>query len=452
MANGFKNNAESPFDYVLERAIITSSRFNEGASVDIKNVITDIEIYEHLDKPYLTGNVLFVDDNNIYNSIDFSGFEKLSLEFSLPDTDSLIPIKKDFIIEKTSKNARSNDRASAVLVHIVEEHAFNSSLINVNKAYTGKPVDIIQKIIVDNLNKEFSSPVLPDAQEEIKVLVPNLTPLAAAQWVRDRATTVDGVPYYFFSTLANSKLHIIGLDQMLSVAPDPKPYVYSQIAASIVASLNISEQAHLIQDFKSKSNDEIISLIQKGFMGSQNYFYDPIIGSYIDGAFFNLNAVLTQLIYKDIIRKDQNRLRWSEQYELDGAPITFIKSKVNTNLVTTNTYDDNVNNYSQAATLTEHKLKVISEALREIIVRNSIDVALPGRNFLNGTYSNTIGNQIKMEFLSTDTSGNPDRLRNIDTKKSGSYLIYAIKHHFKKERYDVIASCVKLADLPPENN
>jgi hypothetical protein len=114
MANGFKNNSESPFDYVLEKAVITSQKFIDGASVDIKNVITDIEIFEHLDKPYLTGNVIFVDDNNVYNSIDFSGFEKLSLEFVLPDAGA-IPIKKDFIIEKTIKNARSNDRSSTIL-------------------------------------------------------------------------------------------------------------------------------------------------------------------------------------------------------------------------------------------------------------------------------------------------------------------------------------------------
>lgn len=450
MANSYKRNSESPFDYTLVKAIITSQKFVEGASVDIKNVITDIEIFEHLDKPYLTGNVLFVDDNNIYNLIDFSGFEKLSLEFELPDAGSA-SIKKDFIIEKTIKNARANDRTSAVLLHIVEEHAFNSSLINVNKAYTGKPVEIIENIIFDNLNKEISQPILPDAQEVMKVIIPNLTPLAAATWIRNRTTTIDGVPYYLFSTLANSKLHIIGLDQMLLTIPSEKPYVYSQLAASTVASLNVNEQAYLIQDFKSTSNDEIISLVQKGFVGSQNYFYDPVIGSYITGAFFNLNRILSNLIAKNIIRQDQNKIGYSENYELNGIPISSLKSKVNTNLITTNTYSD-VNNYSQAKTLAEHKLKVISEALRELIVRNTIDVALPGRNFLNGSYSNTIGNQIRLEFLSTDTSGNPDRLSNIDTKKSGNHLIYAMKHHFKKERYDVIASCVKLADLPPENN
>jgi len=438
---------DSPFDYVLEKAVVTSSKFNEGASVDLKNVITDIEIFEHLDKPYLSGNVLFVDDADVYNSIDFSGSEKLSLKFSLQNTEAT-PIEKDFIIERTIKNARGNDKTSAVLFHIIEEHAFNSSLINVNKTYVGKPVEIIEKIIVDNLKKEFSTPILPDAQEPIKVLIPNLTPIAAAMWIRDRTTTVDGVPYYFFSTLANKKLHIIGLDEMLSISPDPKPYVYSQIAAAIAASSSINEQAYLIQGFKSKSNDEIISLVQKGFVGSQNYFYDPVIGSYTEnrGTFFGLNRTLSDLISKDIIRRNQNQIGYSENYELNGVPLSSLRSKVNTNLVTTNTYD-NFNSYSQASTLGEHKLKVISEALREVLVRNSVEVVLPGRNFLDGNYSNTIGNQIRIRFLGTSSLEN----NKIDRKKSGDYLIYAIKHHFKKERYDVIASCVKLADLNEES-
>ena len=72
-----QNRANSPFDYELERAIITSPQFNDGVTLDIKNVITDIEIFEHLDKPYLTGNIIFVDDNNIYNNVNFSGSEKI---------------------------------------------------------------------------------------------------------------------------------------------------------------------------------------------------------------------------------------------------------------------------------------------------------------------------------------------------------------------------------------
>ncbi len=452
MAQGKKGKPESPFDYILEKAVVSSSAFVGGKTIDLKNIITDIEIYEHLDKPYLTGNVVFVDEYSIYNAVDFSGAEKISLQFSLPGAD-MIPVAKDFIIEKTVKNIRSNDRSATVLFHIVEEHAFNSSLINVNKSYTGKPVEIIQKIVKDNLKKNFSGPVKPDNQNPIRVIIPNLTPLEAAKWIRDRASSIDGVPYFFFSTLANQNLHIIGLDEMLTTASDPKPYVYSQISTSFASSTGIDDQAYLIQNYVSKSNDEIISLVKKGLVGARYFFYDPLTGIPIDNTHtdFNLDKMLKDLVNKDIIGKTQNKIAFSSGYELDGVPFAELKSKVITNLVTTNTYSGaDLGNYSQASTLADHRLKIVSEALRSILTRNAIEVALPGRNFLFGQYSNTIGNQISLRFLDTATTKATPSNEEFDRKKSGDYLMYAVKHQFKKERYDVIASCVKLADIPGE--
>jgi hypothetical protein len=441
---------ESPFDYILEKAIVSSSAFVGGKTLDIKNIITDIEIYEHLDKPYLTGNVIFVDEYSIYNAIDFSGAEKLSLQFALPGVD-MIPVAKDFIIEKTVKNIRGNDRSATILFHIVEEHAFNSSLINVNKSYTGKPVEIIQKIIIDNLKKNFSGPIKLDNQSPIKVIIPNLTPLEATRWVRDRATSAEGVPYFFFSTLANQNLHIIGLDEMLGSPSDPKPYVYSQISTSFAASTGVNDQAYLIQNYTSKSNDEIISLVKKGLVGARYFFYDPLTGIPVDNTYtdFNLDNTMKDLVNKNIIDKNQNKIAFTNGYELDGTPFAALNSKVITNLVTTNTYTDTtIGNYSQASNLADHKLKIVSEALRSILTRNAIEVALPGRNFLFGQYSNTIGNQITLRFLDTATTKATPSNEEFDRKKSGDYLMYAVKHQFKKERYDVIASCVKLADIP----
>jgi hypothetical protein len=187
-----------------------------------------------------------------------------------------------------------------------------------------------------------------------------------------------------------------------------------------------------------------------GYVGSQNYFYNSITGNFVDnrGIFFNLSEVLNTLKNKNIIRGNQNQFGYASNYEVNGVSFTRIRSVIRTDITPTNTYVD-MNNYSQAADAGRHKLKIVSEALRELIVRNSIDVALPGRNFLNGRYSNTIGNQIRLRFLSTSTASKPG-VEQIDTKKSGDYLMYAVKHHFKKERYDVIASCVKLADLNEE--
>lgn len=240
---------------------------------------------------------------------------------------------------------------------------------------------------------------------------------------------------------------------MLSTNPDPVPYVYSQITTSIAASKGIEEQAQLIQSYTSKSNDEIVSLIQKGLVGAQYKFYDPTIGSEIKngGVTHNLDDTLQVLKSNQIIAKNQNVLTYSNNYKLNEIPVAQLKSRVVTKVVMSDVYNSK-NSYSEAVDLSQHKLKVTNEALRETIIRNAIEVILPGRNFLNGAYSNTIGNQITLKFL--DTAVNPSREEESleDQKKSGDYLMYAVRHSFKNERYDVIASCVKLADLPRETN
>tara|TARA_R110000822_G_scaffold66857_7_gene163184 strand:+ start:5762 stop:7105 length:1344 start_codon:yes stop_codon:yes gene_type:complete len=433
--------------FVLEKATISSSAFSDGAFIDIKNVITDIEIFEHLDKPYLTGTVVFVDDANIYNSVDFTGSEKLSISVALPGDEST-SIEKDFIIQKVMKNIKGNDNSSTILVHIIEEHAFNSSLINVNKPYTGKPTDIIQSIIIDNLGKEFSE-VDEDDQEPMRVIIPNLTPIEAALWVRNRAISATSTPYYLFSTLANKKLHCIPLDKMLQTSPDITPYWYSQSVTSAAASQSIEEQSYIIQYYETKNNDDILSMVNMGFVGAKYTYYDSMLGRPGPAIIFDIDKTLNEMVANDVIAKNQNKLSFTTGYELNGNTLNTIQSKNVTRLVSTDVFPD-VNTYNEAANTAKHKQKVIAAAMRQFVGRNAIDVILPGRNFLIGEYSNTIGNQIKLKFLNNSVN-TKNRDENLDTKKSGDYLMYAVKHVFKKERYDVTASCVKLADLPQES-
>jgi hypothetical protein len=50
-----------------------------------------------------------------------------------------------------------------------------------------------------------------------------------------------------------------------------------------------------------------------------------------------------------------------------------------------------------------------------------------------------------MSFLFMSTQSNPETLREqFDKQKTGNYLIYAAKHSFKSEGYDVTLTAVKL--------
>ena len=433
---------ETPFDFRLERVRITSDKFEDGVYADIEKSVTDIEIFEHLDKPYLTGTLAFYDDQDLYNAIDFSGAEKITIHIRLPSAEEG-KVEKTFVIEKVLKNIRNNDNVSVIVLHLIEQHAFESSLINVNKAYTGKPVNIIQTIIKDNLKREFSE-VIPDNQSEMRVIIPNLRPIEAAMWVRDRATTPYGLPYFFFSTLANTKLHIVSLEEILAAEYDLGEYRYSQAATQYSASQSVEEQSYIIQWFNAKNNDEILSFIQKGVVGAQYFYYDTMLGRPNSPINFDIVEELNKLKGNSIIKQEQSKLSYEDGYTLNGIPFNKLKSRVITNVVSTNVFDD-LYTYTEEPLRDKHRQKIIAEALRNFLVRNVMDVVLPGRNFLNSKYSSTIGNQIRLNFLKSDVNfKEADDL--YDKKKSGKYLIYALKHSFKRERYDVIASCVKLGD------
>lgn len=433
---------ETPFDFRLERVRITSDKFEVGVYADIEKGVTDIEIFEHLDKPYLTGTLAFYDDQDLYNAIDFSGAEKITIHIRLPGAEEG-KVEKTFVIEKVLKNIRNNDNVSVIVLHLIEQHAFESSLINVNKAYTGKPVNIIQTIIKDNLKREFSE-VIPDNQSEMRVIIPNLRPIEAAMWVRDRATTPYGLPYFFFSTLANKKLHIVSLEEILAAEYDLGEYRYSQAATQYSASQSVEEQSYIIQWFNAKNNDEILSFVQKGVVGAQYFYYDTMLGRPNSPINFDIVEELNKLKGNSIIKQEQSKLSYEDGYMLNGIPFNKLKSRVITNIVSTNVFDD-LNTYTEEPLQDKHRQKIIAEALRNFLVRNVMDVVLPGRNFLNSKYSSTIGNQIRLNFLKSDVNfKEADDL--YDKKKSGKYLIYALKHSFKRERYDVIASCVKLGD------
>jgi hypothetical protein len=175
----------------------------------------------------------------------------------------------------------------------------------------------------------------------------------------------------------------------------------------------------------------------------------PCLGRPGPAIIFDIDKTLNEMVANDVIAKNQNKLSFTTGYELNGNTLNTIQSKNVTRLVSTDVFPD-VNTYNEAANTAKHKQKVIAAAMRQFVGRNAIDVILPGRNFLIGEYSNTIGNQIKLKFLNNSVN-TKNRDENLDTKKSGDYLMYAVKHVFKKERYDVTASCVKLADLPQES-
>ena len=108
---------QSAEDFSVDRIYITSERIKQF--IDIKNVAVELNIFENINMPYLTGSVLILDDNNIFNAIDFQGTERLNVELSIP-VDGAPTISKTFIMNRIEKVHKSNDKTSMLLFNLID--------------------------------------------------------------------------------------------------------------------------------------------------------------------------------------------------------------------------------------------------------------------------------------------------------------------------------------------
>ena len=82
----------------IKSIILESERIEE--SLDLRNSVTDFDIFENLNKPYLTASMIFVDTSSIIEDIDILGGETVTIIIKSLKNDDTIPIIKKFYITK----------------------------------------------------------------------------------------------------------------------------------------------------------------------------------------------------------------------------------------------------------------------------------------------------------------------------------------------------------------
>lgn len=435
-------NIENQRGYTILSAILSTDR--TGQSVDIAPSILDFDIYEHLDKPYLTADFVFNDNYGLVNLFDVQGVESLALTLESLTKDI---ISKNFRIVNISKSTKGNDRSELVFVETVEEHAFISNSLNVCKAYTGTPGDIIAKISKEFLNKE-TTVIDQSYQGNMKVIVPNKNPIESMKWMQQRSTNQDGMPYYVYSTLLDDTLIFDHLGNILSANPInvDKPYVYSQAPTA-------DNGYFTIESYKYENAQNTFTMIKKGYVGAEYRFLN------LSNAFeqkTQLNAetdIFNMIKDNNYLPLNQNNPNYPYDSKVKQKPLGQQQSKVITSINAANTFAGygDFKTYAEEADETGYKKNIIGKALKYHLAKSPLSINIAGAPFLMGGKNLTIGNIIRIKFfdskIAVEKNGNEI---GIDTQKSGDYIIYAAKHTFKVEKYDLSLLCLKISNLTGE--
>ena len=427
---------------------------------DVKDLVSEFTIFEHIDKPFLTAKMILMDiDPNIslVDSIHFLGTEKVEVKIKT-HADKQFSITKNFVVSEIVAQQKGGDGNELIALDLVEDCAYLSSLMRISKSFKGRKEDIIGKII-NAIDRELLLPQDLDITGDklTKLIVPNMHPLQAANWIKDRCYTKDGYPFFLYSTIADDKIRMVDLGGMLSLEPMNKEtldYVYSVAYAQqskaytsgnpndLIDPIEQFREAYTITKLTIQQNEKQLDLARKGYIASRYNFVDTTTGNNfkID---YDMGKTFEKLIENQILRPSNGfypTMDMNARYGKRIERMNDFSTREVTHFATSRQFNDfsDTESYHEGKVTEDHESKIIAKSLRYWLLKSSLQIQVPGKNFLLKDANMTIGNIIRCKFLSNrEYTPNMARDEIEDLKKSGDYLIYTARHQFTRNEYHV---------------
>ena len=452
-----------PHEFEMRRAVLSTQRNDH--TVDITTTLIELNIFEHIDRSYLTGTISYIDTGRSIEIMDFQGTEFLDIEFGLYTTPHRV--SKRFVVMEVQSIVPTTDTTDTVTLRILDYDGYLNTLINVNKMYEGKPSQIIDDILrdyfedkrivragdatqFDSLVDELDYIRNPNAdalnetrqlaqelQSSFRYIVPNLNPLEAIEMIKLRTTGLTGTPFFCYATLADNNLRFYDLYSLLQEEPinAGDPFVFStqlsQRAPTTGAGL-----ARQISKIKNPQNANTLELIMNGDVGSLYEYVDTTHG--LEYTFnYDLEKVLSNLLTSRSYPAADTRSLFRNK------PVSENLAERITRISTGNIYDDAVHNYHEDMSSQRHSAKAISRSVRNLLGKSVLEIEVPGLHIIPQGGNKTLG-----RILSVVSIADGEQFNEVfDRKRTGDYMIYTTRHTLTPNNYSAALSLVKIANF-----
>ena len=195
-------------DYVLERVVLIN---HVGFKVDVKHIMTELNIYESIYKNAVTGSIVISDEGNQIARMSIQGLEKLAFHLKTPGVsygkedvvDASEETGEPYHIYKITDRKQATPGLTIYTLHFASREFMRNLRTKVSQAYDGKydraVIDIMKdKDYLDSRKKLHYEPT----GNANKIVVPNLPPFDAINMIAKKsvADKSKGVGYYFYET------------------------------------------------------------------------------------------------------------------------------------------------------------------------------------------------------------------------------------------------------------
>ena len=387
-----------------------------GVDIDISGLYLELNIFDSILQPCLTGNILIEDAVGLTNTLLFDGNEFLKINIGKTDDDDL-DIKRIFRIYKQTNRKLSNQNTQTYILHFVSEEYVVSKLTKVGQAfestYTGAAL-IILKDYMKAPNNKITGGVFDASMGVKSIVIPAIfNPIDAMLWMSKLAIDQENRPgFLFYENIFGynfaSLSTLLKNNSIVNINFDPKNLSTSTEVNDFLG----ARYFEVIQQY------DILKNIENGVYGGKFLGYDPETHSYIERVF----------TYNDVNhpKSDENSAPSVGDLKTHEGSTLTNHSDASLSLGTTNlpaSYSDDVNeNYSES--MQKRYDYENSTFQRKSMFANlfsqRVKLVVPG-NFLMTSGYNVF---LNVPNFSQKIPGED----NLDKTLYGSYLIIASRH------------------------
>ena len=471
------------FKSVRYRAVRSGDVAGESLDVELSDAVAEFNIFEDLNKPYLTGSILIGDDTGLMDDIKIKGDERITLIIAKNPqiADGEPYFRLDFKVVSILRQEKTADRAQVISMNLTSVHAYNNNVVKISKSYTGKLEEISKSILRNFLDVEVSmedkryDATQGSEQEPIRLIVPYLSPLETVEWLTERATDRWGTPFFIWASIWGqnmSETTTLRLGNFMTMVkegidgikdnPLEDDFIYSQVQTNVKAPEGYRGAKRIIKNIKFANIENTLKMIREGAVGSTISNLDTYT-SQDTSKLFSIDKLLRSL--NGISEDDPNQLYDNDDTSKVGIlatvydskdqlqigdevhPTAYWSARQRSTVTSYGTYAT-VNSIHDAIDASSLLNKVRPLSIRSMLARNMLEIEVDGIGILEDELS--VGDIIKVRFVTSDLESKT--LTGSDTERSGYYLIQNCRHIFTRERHDAVLMICKVAQTDIVND
>ena len=254
-----------------------------GEVYDISQVFDELNLYDNIFSPCISGSILLVDSNDIGEKLKFDGSNVAKIRIKIDKGSEEIEelqFHKEFVIYNMTHKENLNLTSQKYILHFCSEEFIYSAQIKITQHFEAIYSDIVKKILTDYLKVSNSSPkngksgigIIQETAKQFYGDIPLTSPFDAINWICKRSISVEErIPDYLFFETHKTGYNFVSVKYLMQ-----KPVVFKMNFNPKNLDDNVFNEFLGVRDLKIMSQYNALKNIQNGAYAGKKILFDTL--------------------------------------------------------------------------------------------------------------------------------------------------------------------------------